>query len=263
MGYKDGITGYRGNILESRAVIKKDNYALIPHEGLVSNSIPGFEGVDISILSSPRLGAHFVDYIMTVHPEGKNSLGFGGNGVQTFAYVIEGKVTFSDGEESYTLEDGGYIYVPPFKTMTFKNDNGESDSEVFLYKKRYQPLEGHEPYTVSGNVNDLEKIDYEGMTDVKLQNLLPADDLAFDMNFHILSFEPGASHGYVETHYQEHGAYLLSGKGAYNLDNEWMMVEKGDYIFMSAYVQQAAYAVGRNEPLSYVYSKDSNRDPEI
>ena len=49
----------------------------------------------------------------------------------------------------------------------------------------------------------------------------------------------------------------------YNLDNDWMPVEKGDYIFMGAYVPQAAYAVGRGEPLRYVYSKDCNRDPKI
>lgn len=263
MGYRNGITGYRENILESRAVIKKNNFALIPHEGLVNNVIPGFENCEMSILSTPKLGAGFVDYIVTLLPEGRNKKGFGGDGVQTFAYVIDGKAIFSDGENDYTLEKGGYIYVPPTKQMTFENSNNWENSEVFLYKKRYEPLEGHEPYTVSGNVNELEEIDYEGMEDVKLIDLLPTDDLAFDMNFHILSFEPGASHGYVETHYQEHGAYLLSGKGAYNLDNEWYMVEKGDYIFMSAYVHQAAYAVGRYEPLSYVYSKDCNRDPQV
>lgn len=263
MGYRDNITGYRKDTLKSRAVIKKNNYALIPHEGLVNNVIPGFENTEMSILSSPRIGANFVDYIVTLLPDGKNTQGFGGDGVQTFAYVVEGKVSFSDGKKDFSLEKGGYIYVPPSQKMTFTNNNDGETSEIFLYKKRYQPLEGHKPYTVTGNVNELEKIDYEGMEDVKLQNLLPADDLAFDMNFHILSFEPGASHGYIETHFQEHGAYLLSGKGMYNLDNEWMPVEKGDYIFMSAYVQQAAYAVGRNEPLSYVYSKDSNRDPEI
>ncbi|MGC3054106.1 hypothetical protein [Enterococcus faecalis] len=32
---------------------------------------------------------------------------------------------------------------------------------------------------------------------------------------------------------------------------------------MSAYVPQEAYAVGREEPLMYVYSKDANREPEL
>lgn len=263
MGYRDKITGYREGILESRAVIKKGMYAILPPEGLVKNVIPGFEDVEMSILATPKLGATFVDYIATLLPNGRHEMGFGGDGVQTFAYVVDGKVEFSDGDEQYVLEKDGYIYVPPSKKMYFKNDNNGQNSTVFFYKKRYEPLAGHEPYTVSGNANELEATAYEGMKEVLVKDLLPADDLAFDMNFHILSFEPGASHGYVETHFQEHGAYLLSGKGAYNLDNEWFMVEKGDYIFMGAYVQQAAYAVGLNEPLSYVYSKDCNRDPDL
>ena len=124
------------------------------------------------------------------------------------------------------------------------------------------PIEGHEAYVVSGNVADIPFENYEGMEDVGVKDLLPTD-LGFDMNFHILSFQPGASHGYIETHFQEHGAYILSGEGMYNLDNGWYPVKKGDYLFMDGYSPQAAYAVGRGEPLSYVYSKDCNRDVEI
>lgn len=50
------------------------------------------------------------------------------------------------------------------------------------------------------------------MDDVILLDFLPKE-LGFDMNMHILSFAPGASHGYIETHVQEHGAYILSGQG--------------------------------------------------
>lgn len=68
------------------------------------------------------------------------------------------------------------------------------------------------PWLVSGNASQLERIHYEGMEDVILLDFLPKE-LGFDMNMHILSFEPGASHGYIETHVQEHGAYILSGQG--------------------------------------------------
>lgn len=77
------------------------------------------------------------------------------------------------------------------------------------------------------------------MTEVSIQDLLPKE-MAYDMNIHILTFQPGASHGYIETHVQEHGAYVLSGRGMYNLDNEWVPVQAGDYLFMGAYVPQAA-----------------------
>ena len=50
MGYKNNRVGYQKELLTSRAVIKKDNYAIIPHDGLVQNAVPGFENVDISIL---------------------------------------------------------------------------------------------------------------------------------------------------------------------------------------------------------------------
>lgn len=55
----------------------------------------------------------------------------------------------------------------------------------------------------------------------------------------------------------------LSGQGVYNLDNNWVPVKKGDYIFMGAYSLQAGYGVGRGEAFSYIYSKDCNRDVMI
>ncbi|MDN6626094.1 MAG: (S)-ureidoglycine aminohydrolase [Pisciglobus halotolerans] len=262
MGYKNSRLGYTDGMLSSRSVIKRNNYALIPHDGLVKNVVPGFENVSLSVLASPKLGASFVDYIITFHKNGRNKQGFGEEGVETFLYVVDGSLKVTADEETHELKKGGYIYLPEGEKMYLENAQDE-DTEVFLYKKRYDRIEGYKAHKVVNNINDLKPVEYEGMKDVLLWDLLPTDDLGFDMNFHVLSFEPGASHGYIETHVQEHGAYLLSGEGMYNLDNEWMPVEKGDYIFMGSYVPQAAYAVGRNEPLSYVYSKDCNRDPKI
>jgi len=82
------------------------------------------------------------------------------------------------------------------------------------------------------------------------------------MNFHILTFDPAGSHPFIETHVQQHGAYLMSGEGVYNLDNKWIPVKKDDYIFMAPYCLQATYAVGR-EPMAYLYSKDCNRDEDL
>ena len=99
------------------------------------------------------------------------------------------------------------------------------------------------------------------MDNVFIKDLLPSD-FAYDFNFHILCFKSEASHGYLETHIQEHGAYILSGKGMYNLDNNWYMVEKDDYIFMASYCIQGGYGVGKDDFI-YIYSKDCNRDEEI
>lgn len=69
--------------------------------------------------------------------------------------------------------------------MTFVNAQAE-DSQIFLYKRRYVPVEGHAPWLVSGNASELERIHYEGMDDVILLDFLPKE-LGFDMNMHILS----------------------------------------------------------------------------
>ncbi|MGI6580403.1 MAG: (S)-ureidoglycine aminohydrolase [Saccharofermentanales bacterium] len=262
MGYKNNKTGYRDGLLESRAVIEIGRYAILPHDGLVKNSVPGFENVNITILGSPRLGATFSDFLCEFLEDGKNELGFGGDGIESFVYVMSGKLEVSDGSETYILEDGGYAFFPAGEVMYFKNAQADM-TETFLLQRKYDAIEGHKAYRVVGNKNDLTPSEYEGMSDVLLWDFLPTDDLGFDMNMHILSFEPGASHGYVETHFQEHGAYLLSGQGMYNLDNKWFPVEKGDYIYMGPYCPQCAYAVGRDEPLAYIYSKDSNRHPGV
>ena len=262
MSYLNNVTGYREDILINRSIIKKGNFALIEPDGLVKNTIPGFENCAVTILSSPKIGASFVDYLVTLEKDGRHKTGFGEEGVEIFVYVIEGKIKASADKDEYELDEGGYLYCPAGVKLYFENDNGDSQSKLFLYKRRYQKLEGYEAYVVSGNAKDIPFVDYEGMKDVGVKDFLP-NELGFDMNFHILSFEPGASHGYIETHFQEHGAYILSGQGMYNLDNNWVPVQKGDYLFMGAYSPQAAYAVGRGEPLAYIYSKDCNRDAEI
>lgn len=262
MGYRNNNVGYIDDLLTSRSIIKKNNYAIIDVDGLVNNVVPGFVNTTMSILASPKLGASFVDYIGTMHKDGYNEIGFGGNGVETFIYVISGKIKVSDGVEEYVLDSGSYLYVPSYKQMFLENVE-DGDSEFYLYKRRYEELEDYQAYTYFSNINQLENIKLEDMEDVKLYNLLPTT-LDFDLNFHILSFAPGASHGYVETHIQEHGAIVLEGEGMYNLDNNWYPVKKGDYIFMAAYCPQAGYGITRNQQyFTYLYSKDCNRDEKI
>ena len=63
----------------------------------------------------------------------------------------------------------------------------------------------------------------------------------------------------METHVQEHGAYILSGEGMYLMDDTWMGIKKDDFMWFGPYVAQCAYGVGL-EPFTYLYSKDCNRD---
>src|SRR5699024_1859812 len=185
------IMGYPNDILTSRAVVKPGKYAILPPEGLVNNVIPGFENTTMSILGSPKLGASFVDYIAVFHKNGKNKTGFGGeDDIETFVYVLDGKIKATANDEDVVLEQGGYLYCPPSVTMYLENMQ-EADSKFFLYKQKHIPLTGHTPWVYAGNSNDNEEVIYDGMENVHIQDLLPTD-IAFDMNFHILSFDPAA-----------------------------------------------------------------------
>lgn len=259
MSYLNHHTGYRQDLLTTRSIIRKGQFALLDPDGLVRNTIPGFSQCDVTILASPLLGASFVDYLVTAAPGG-SCKEFGAAGEELFLYVLQGSLRAWNQEQSGILESGGYLFCPAGTTLSFENTGTES-ARCFLYKRRYAPLPGHTAHTVLGNVEHLPWTNLEGMEDVGMKDLLPsAADLGFDMNFHILSFRPGASHGYIETHIQEHGAYVLSGQGMYCLDEQWLPVQQGDYLFMGAYCPQAAYAVGREVPFAYLYSKDCNRD---
>ncbi|MBQ6836390.1 MAG: cupin domain-containing protein [Clostridia bacterium] len=250
--------GYPKDILSTRSIVKPGEYAVIPPTGLVNNVIPGIEGCRVSIVASPKYGASFVQYVITAQPGGGTTRIFGNEpNIETFIYVIEGTGTFTVDGKEYEAKDGAYIYAPAGVGLQFKN-TGAGEMKALLYKQVYIPAEGCNPYVYYGNTNDIEWRIYDDMENVFIKDLLPVE-LHFDMNMHILSFAPGGCHPFVETHVQEHGAYVLEGEGCYFLGNEWMMIKKEDFIWFGPYTSQAAYGVGRTN-FTYIYSKDCHRD---
>ncbi len=255
--------GYPQGLLATRAIVKAGEYAIIPPEGRVNNVLPNIEGCRMSILCSPKLGASFVMYIGTAEPGGGTVAPFAAEqGVESFLFILDGKADMqvSVAKEEHILSVGGYAYAPPSSGLSFKN-NGSSKVRFLLYKQRYITYADKKPYSVVGNINAIEEQIYDGMENVFVRDLLPLD-LGFDMNFHTLSFEPGGSHNFVETHVQEHGAYIYEGEGVYLIGDEWTPVQKDDFIFFGPFTPQAVYASGRGR-LTYIYSKDCNRDVAI
>lgn len=135
---------------------------------------------------------------------------------------------------------------------------------MFAYKRRYVAVDGYSAHTVVANINDTPWMPYEGMENCHSKDFLPAaGDFGFDMNMHLLKFKLGGSHGYIETHIQQHGMYFLQGKAMYRIGDDWIPLKKGDYVFMDCYCPQACYGVGKEEDLIYIYSKDCNRDVQL
>lgn len=251
---------YPQDLLSTRAIIKPGLYAILPRGGLVNNIIPGVTDCKISIVASPKLGAGFVQYVIEAEAGAAAAAPLAAEaGAESFLYCIEGSVVVEAAGEKKTLLTGGYLYLPADKGgLRFSCSEA---ARLLLYKQKYVPLPDKEPYLVTGNVNEMPFLEYEGMKNVFIKDLLPKD-IAFDMNMHILSFEPGGCHSFVETHVQEHGAYILSGEGMYIMEQAWIPIRRDDFMWFGPYVPQACYGVGR-EPFAYIYSKDCNRDVTI
>lgn len=251
---------YPKDVLSTRAIVKPGLYAVLPRGGLVNNVIPGVENAKVSIVASPKLGASFVQYVIEAEAGGcaKEPLAAEA-GAESFLYCIEGFAECEAAGKKIHLSTGGYLYLPAGQGgIRFISKQG---TRLLLYKQNYQPLSGYQPHLVQGNVNDIPFQEYEGMTNVFVKDLLPKD-IAFDMNMHILSFEPGGCHSFVETHVQEHGAYILSGEGMYIMEQDWIPIRKNDFMWFGPYVPQGSYGIGR-EPFAYIYSKDCNRDVRL
>ena len=252
--------GYPLDVLGSRAVVRHGNYAVIPPEGRVNNVVPGIEGCRVSIVASPKMGASFVQYVIEAEKNNGTVKPFGAEpGIETFFYIIEGEAIISAGGETRQAGAGAYIFSPAGVGLEFRC-TGEK-TRALLYKQRYVPLEGQSARVVFGNVNEIPYREYDNMENVFIKDLLPVEP-GFDMNMHILSFAPGGCHPFVETHVQEHGAYILEGEGCYLLDNEWRMIKQEDFVWFGPFVTQAAYGVGRSN-FTYIYSKDCHRDAVI
>lgn len=202
---------YPTDLLSTRAVVKPGLWAVIPKEGLVNNVIPGIEGGKVSIVCSPKMGAGFTQYIINAKKDCRTTQPFGTDShIECFIYIVEGETSLTVGEKTQVYGAGGYAFAPAGEGISFQVLSDKA--KLLLYKQIFVPYKELKPYAVMGNINDVAFRIYDNMENVFIKDFLPTDDVSFDMNMHILSFEPGGCHPFVETHVQEHGAYIQIGR---------------------------------------------------
>ena len=88
------------------------------------------------------------------------------------------------------------------------------------------------------------------------------DDIRYDMHLNIVTLEPGGVIPFAETPVMEHGLYVLEGKAVYRLNQDWVEVEAGDFMWLRAFCPQACYAGGPGR-FRYLLYKDVNRHPSL
>ena len=250
-------------LLTDRAVFK-DAYAVIPKgtmRDIVTSFLPFWEDARLWVIARPMSGfaETFSQYIMEVQPGGGSEKAELDPEAEGVLFVVEGTATLRVAGATYELSPGGYAYLPPSSAWTLRNE-GDEVLRFHWVRKAYEAVEGLDmPDVLVLNENDIEPTPMPG-TDGKWSTTRFVDpsDLRHDMHVTIVTFEPGGVIPFLETHVMEHGLYVLEGKAVYNLNNDWVEVEAGDYMWLRAFCPQACYAGGPGR-FRYLLYKDVNR----
>lgn len=255
------------DLLTGRAVFT-EAYVLIPRgvmRDIVTSYLPCWEKTRAWILSRPLSGftETFSQYIMEVEPGGGSSRPEPEAGAEAVLFVMEGEVTVKLGRKSHRLQMGGYAYLPPSSGWTLKN-NGKMPARFHWIRKLYERVEGLDvPEPVFRNEQDIVPMSMPGTAGRwATTRFVDPEDLRHDMHVNIVTFEPGGVIPFAETHVMEHGLYVLEGKGVYRLNQDWVEVEAGDYMWLRAFCPQACYAGGPGR-FRYLLYKDVNRHAKL
>lgn len=250
-------------LLTDRAVFT-ESYAVIPKgtfSDIVVSLLPFWDGARFWVLARPLSGfaETFSQYIAEVQPGGGSDHPETEAGVEAVLFLVQGGVTLTIAGETHEMTKGGYAYIPPNVAWSLRN-NGPETAIFHWIRKAYQPVVGLEaPDPLILNENDITPIPMPDTNGAwATTRFVDPDDLRHDMHVNIVTLQPGGVIPFAETHVMEHGLYVLEGKAVYHLNQTWVEVEAGDYMWLRAFCPQACYAGGPG-PFRYLLYKDVNR----
>ncbi|MCI2416098.1 (S)-ureidoglycine aminohydrolase [Saccharopolyspora sp. K220] len=254
-------------LLTGRAVVK-EAYTVIPRgvlRDIVTSNLPGWNRTRAWILARPIAGfaTTFAQYVVEVSPGGGSAEPEPERGVESVLFLLTGTLNIVIEGEEHVLTPGGYAYLPAGGTWSVAN---ESDAVATFQwvRKAYEPLADH-PAPKAFAVQE-QDVAPTPMPDTNgawaTTRFVDPDDLAHDMHVNIVTFEPGAVIPFAETHVMEHGIYVLEGKAVYRLNDDWVEVEAGDFMWLRAFCPQACYAGGPGK-FRYLLYKDVNRQIKL
>lgn len=254
-------------LLTDRAVVT-EAYTVIPKgvlQDIVTSALPFWISTRSWIIARPIDGfsTSFAQYIMEVSAGGGSDNPEPDSRVQAVLFVVEGCVEVEIDAEPYTLEPGGFAYIPAGAVWALHNRSDEP-ARFHWIRKVYENVVGIEkPTAVVSSDNSVNPIPMPGTQGrwATTQFVDPCD-LRHDMHVTIVTLAPGAVIPFLETHVMEHGLYVLEGKGVYRLNKDWVEVEAGDYMWLRAFCPQACYAGGPDN-FRYLLYKDVNRHPAL
>ena len=254
-------------LLTGRAVFT-EAYAVIPKgvmRDIVTSNLPFWDKTRAWIIARPLSGfaETFAQYVMEVGPGGGSLDPEPDPTAQGALFVLEGALRLDVGGNTHELSAGGFAWLAPGSCWTLRN-TGEGLAKFHWIRKAYEPVRGM-PAPESFVSSD-QTVAPAFMPDVNgvwaTTRFIDPDDIRFDMHVNIVTFQPGGVIPFAETHVMEHGLYVLEGKAVYRLNQDWVEVEAGDFMWLRAFCPQACYAGGPGR-FRYLLYKDVNRHPSL
>ena len=255
------------DLLTDRAVFT-EAYAVIPKgtmRDIVTSPLPFWEKTRAWIIARRLSGfaETFSQYIMEVAPGGGSERPELDPEAEGVFFVVEGELVVSVGGRKHVMKPGGYAYLPPSSGWTVRNE-GAAPARFHWIRKAYEKVDGIDvPEPIFANEADIEPSpmpDTEGRW--ATTRFVDPADMRHDMHVTIVTLKPGAVIPFPETHVMEHGLYVLEGKAVYRLNQDWVEVEAGDYMWLRAFCPQACYAGGPGN-FRYLLYKDMNRHAKL
>jgi len=254
-------------LLTDRAMFT-DAYAVIPKgvmQDIVVSKLPFWTDTRAWILARPMTGfaETFSQYIVEVAPGGGSDRPETDDHAEAAVFVVEGELTLEFAGQKHRLRTGGFAFIPAGLAYTVKN-KGKKPVKFHWIRKAFEALDGMEPPEPVVSSDKAVQPDPMPDTDGKwaTTKFIDPEDLRYDMHVTIVTLQPGAVIPFLETHVMEHGLYILEGKAVYRLNQDWIEVEAGDFMWLRAFCPQACYAGGPGK-FRYLLYKDVNRHPRL
>jgi len=250
-------------LLTDRAMFT-NAYAVIPKgtmTDIVTSNLPFWDKTRAWVLARPLSGfaETFSQYIMEVAPSGGSTRPETDPAAQGVIFVVEGGATLTINGETHGLKPSSYAYLPAGCDWSLQNET-DSTATFHWIRKTYQAVDGLDSPVAfvsdEGAATTVEMPDTDGAWTTT--RFVDPSDMRHDMHVNIVTFQPGGVIPFAETHVMEHGLYVLEGKAVYRLNQDWVEVEAGDFMWLRAFCPQACYAGGPG-PFRYLLYKDVNR----
>ena len=243
-------------------------YCVIPSgcfSDIVTSRLPNWHKTRLWLIARPMTGFSetFSQYVMEVQPGGGSDAPDAETGAEHVIFVTDGLLTLTIDGTGYDLDAGGYAFIPAGAKWTLLAE-GATPARLHWIRKLYTPAPGIAAPTAF--VTNDRLIPPIAMPDTggawATTRFVDPADLSHDMHVNIVTFQPGGVIPFEETHVMEHGLYVLQGKAVYKLNQDWVEVQAGDFMWLRAYCPQACYAAGPG-PFRYLLYKDVNRHANL